>query len=210
MANTNRTFLALQEAVQTEMQLDPGLISDGERKQFINEGIHEIGGDNLFEKTVSLTTSEGIVDIPDDFITLHGLFWNNIPLTPATNTFTDSRTSTPTHFVVRYDTIELIPHPVNEADEVKMHYTYQPTPLSASTDQPEIPNGWDRLLVDYAVSRAHRKNGNVGLAREYMSTFDYQKSKLALEMVRRLNSRITETVNSDYANNPSTPFDFLF
>ena len=68
MPNLNRTFKELQDAIKDEMQLDPGLISDRERKQFLNEALKDLGSMGLFEKTTQVTIEFGFARLPDDFV----------------------------------------------------------------------------------------------------------------------------------------------
>ena len=206
--NTNRTFQELLEAIRVEMQLDPGLISDVERKTFLNDALKEVGTIGLFEKMADVTPLAGIADLPDDIVVLLDVFWEGNLLRPMPNrTGTGDASSAPVGYVVRFDKIELIPHPAS--GKATIHYAYRPGSMVNPTDKPAIPNGWDYMLVDYAVGRAHRKNGNIGLYREYVSSFERAKADLALELITRQNSRVTETVNNMQAENPSTPFDFL-
>lgn len=207
MPNTNLTFAELQEAVRTEMQLDPGLISAAERSRFLNDALKDLGTINGFERSVDLVITDGKAPLPDDFVSLIGVHYEGLVLRPVGIHPTEITSGSPIGFYILYDT--LVVYPATQSCTVKLFYTYRPSVMVNPTDQPNLPNGWDRMLIDYAVASAHRKNGQVGLYREYMSAYDYEKSKLQLELIRRFNSRVTSTVNSEVAENPGAQFDFL-
>ena len=188
------------------MQLDPGLVSDIERKSFINDGLKDVGGIGLFEKLVTLDVVDGLVDLPDDLVSLIELSWNERYLVPMERQRGNDTTDTPIGYIVRYNQVETVP----KANGVlNIYYSYRPAMLVEEDDRPDIPNGYDYMLIDYGVSRAHRKNGNIGLAREYMYAYDMKKGELMQELTKRLNSRVTNIINKEYMDNPSTPFDFL-
>lgn len=204
--NTNRTLQELNDAVKTEMQLDPGLISDVERKAFINDCISDIGSIGLFEKVDTLPVVDGVVELPDDLITIIDVKYDNRYLIPIRRMITMSG-DRPIGYTVMYNIMELFP-PLSSGD-IEMFYAYRPKNLNFDTDKPDIPNGFDKMIVDWAVAHAHRKNGNIGLYREYMGGYNEKKSNLVNELTRRYNSRVTMQHNTEYMETPSTPFDFI-
>lgn len=205
--NTNRTFLEIQDAIKTEMQLDPGLISELERKSFINDALKDVGGIGLFEKYSTLVIDNGIATLPDDLVDIIDIKFGDRYLVPMENQNGLSMGETPMGYIARYNSIELVPKPTTGV--VDVYYSYRPKPLVDPTDTPEIPNGFDLMLIDYSVSRAHRKNGNIGLAREYMATYAERKGELYQELTRRLNTRVVNIVNREHLQMAPTPFDFL-
>lgn len=208
--NTNRTFQELQDAIRTEMQLDPGLIGDIERRRFLNDCLNDLATISLLEKEVSLPCVNGLVTKPDDFVNLILISWSDgRVLRPVEVTNTTARSSSPTGYVVKGAYIETYPK-ASVDSTVTLYYAYRPFAMVEATDRPNIPNGWDWLLVDYAVGRAHRKNGNIGLYREYMASYENGKSLLSQELVRQSNSRVTPTINQDYWNSPASPTDLIF
>lgn len=185
----NRTLEELQSAIKTEMQLDPGLISDAERLSFINDCIVDLGGMSCFEKEVDLNVVEGYAEVPDDFVDFIGLYRDGVLIPPITVQATGG-----TGFLAKYPNIEVRPH---TTEVFRLWYTYAPTTLSLATDRPDIPYGFDSAIVDYAVGRAHRKNGNIGLYREYMSAYESKKYELYQRLTRFENSRISTIINTE-------------
>jgi len=212
MANTNRTFLELQEAIEEDMKLNPGLISGTERQAFLNGALDDIGSLGLLEKTNTITTVDGEVPLPDDFVSVVEVRWvnNGLKLSPSDTPYvTPSTTSiNPVYYVLQANVIELIPEPSSDND-VKLTYRYRPVKMIEDDDQPDIPNGWDRLLLDYAIGHCHRKNGEVALYREYMQSYEYNKEKLVVELLRRINSRVNQADYENSVNVPTTPYDYL-
>jgi len=206
MPNTNRTFKELQDAVKSEMQLDPGLISDLERQTFINNAIADVGGIGLFEKPATLAVVNGLASLPDDLVDIIDVFYDGTPLTPVQRAQKLTGT-TPVGYTINYNSIET--YPQIATGNIDVYYAYRPAPLVLDTDRPDIPNGFDKMFVDWAVGHAHRKNGNIGLYREYVSAYMETKATLMSELTRRSNSRVTMPYNTEYMATPSTPFDFL-
>ena len=203
--NTNRTLQELNDAIKTEMQLDPGVISDAERKSFINNCIADLGSIGLFEKTVTIVALNGKLDLPDDLVTIIDVMYDNRYLTPIKRMITMSGDK-PVGYTVMYNKMELFPPASGDVD---IFYAYRPSPLEIETDRPDIPNGYDKIIVDWGVAHAHRKNGNIGLYREYMGGYNEGKSELINELTRRYNTRVTLQHNTEYMESPSTPFDFI-
>lgn len=211
MANTNRTFLELQEAVQSDMQLNPGLISATERKQFINDALADLGKLNVFEKSDTLTSVDGYITTPSDYVSIITLRWVGSGRLLIPTRIPDSTigiSSNPIYYIEQGNTIELLPKPTIDGD-VDMFYNYRPSKLVEDTDQPDVPNGYDNLLVDYAIAFCHRKNGEIGLFREYKSNYDVGRIELSTELLRQKNSRITIRRNTADMGLPLTPFDYL-
>lgn len=209
MANTNRTLTELRAAMVEDMRLNPGLIVESERDRFLNRALLDLSDMQLFDKEVTIAHTAGVITLPDDFMSIVGLkrtdgVWlKAMPLDspPA---------SGDTCFGYRQDaaTISLYPTPSGNGT-VSMTYIYRLPALTAAGDQPAIPNGYDDLLIDFAVALCHRKNGNMGIYREYMGTYNMGKESLRLELTRKLNSKILTMQNSDSISRPNTPFDYL-
>lgn len=177
----NRTLAQLNTAIKTEMQLDPGLISDAERTQFINDCLTDLGGSGNFEKQVTLSFTDGVATLPEDFVEFIALYRNGVALQPANTLYTTEG------FITRYPSIEVRPH---ATENLTLWYSYAPAALAQETDVPDLPYGFDMAIVDYAVARAHRKNGNIGLYREYMSAYESKKYELYQRLTRLENSRV--------------------
>lgn len=193
MANTNMTFAEIQSAVQTEMQLDPGLISIDERKRFINDAIADLGGVGSFQKQVDLSLTGGAADLPDDFVDFIAVVRNKVLLNPT------SIRDRINGYLILYNKLEVFPQ---DTDVVTLYYAYRPAKLVLDDDKPDIPNGYDLAIRDYAVARAHRKNGNIGLYREYMSAYEDSKFKLQQELIRRENASTINILNSEELTAP--------
>lgn len=177
------------------MQLDPGLISDLERQTFINDCIKEIGRTPLFEKYGDLDIVDGEVTVPDDFVELIELRYGNYLLKPSSLNSMEVGQTAPVRYAITYNKIQL--YPALDTGTVRMFYVYAPAMLADPDDKPDIPNGYDSLIVDFAVGKAHRKNGNIGLYREYMSAFNSGKGELVSELLKRSNTRVRNTIEND-------------
>lgn len=209
MANTNRTLAELRAAMIEDMRLNPGLITDAERNRFLNRALLDLSDMQLFDKEVSIAYVAGVIALPDDFMSVVGLqrsdgIWlKSMPL-DSPPTVGES----PFGYVQKADTIELYPKPTVDGTAT-LTYIYRLPSLTSDTQQPTIPNGYDDLLIDFAVALCHRKNGNMGIYREYMGTYNLGKDSLQLELVRKLNTKILTMQNSDTTYRPTTPFDYL-
>lgn len=209
MTNTNRTLAELRTAITEDMKLNPGLITEGERDRFLNRALLDLSDMQLFEKEVSLAHVDGVIALPDDFMSLiyvkrsDGVLLKSMPsgVPPAGGTGTIG-------YIQKAATLELYPLPTGEGT-VLVSYIYRLEKIVEVDDQPDLPNGYDDLLIDFAVALCHRKNGNMGIYREYMGTYNLGKDSLRLELTRRMNTRIIEMQNSDNVARPATPFDYL-
>lgn len=204
--NTNRTFAELQQAIATEMQLDPGLISASERQAFINDCLSNLGAMGMFEKDGTLTIVDGFADLPDDLVDVLEVYNGNTYIQPI-ETATVMTGTTITGYIVRYNKLESVPR-VTSA-ELRIYYAYKPTKLVGDLDKPDIPNGYDKLIIDWAVGHAHRKNGNIGLYREYLGAFAEGKSDLIMELTKRANSRVMTTHNKDFQVLAPAPYEII-
>lgn len=197
MANRNKTLTELNDAIKTEMQLDPGLISDAERKRFINDCILDLGGASCFEKSITLSFENGFADLPDDFVDFIALYRGDTLIHPA-----DTQHSM-TGIISTYPRLEVRP---NTTEDLTLRYTYSPVVLVNDTDQPDLPYGMDNAIIDYAVARAHRKNGNIGLYREYMSAYQDKKYDMVQRLTRLENSRVSVILNTEDGQNSESMF----
>ena len=196
----NRTLAQLNDAIKTEMQLDPGLISDAERLVFINDCLIDLGNSGNFEKQVSIEFIDGVATLPDDFVEFIALIRDGVRVKPAVST-------TGSGFITRYPMIEIVPH---SNETLTLWYSYAPAVLVNLTDVPDIPVGFDSAIVDYAVARAHRKNGNIGLYREYMSAYEDKKFAMYQRLTRLENARVTMIVDNEESDNVSPDSELLF
>lgn len=209
MANTNRTLTELRAAMVEDMRLNPGLITDTERDRFLNRALLDLSDMQLFDKDLSIAYTAGVITLPDDFMSVvgikrtDGIWLKAMPLDSP-----PSVGETPFGYVQKADTIELYPKPTGNGT-VTLTYIYRLPKLALAADQPAIPNGYDDLLIDFAVALCHRKNGNMGIYREYMGTYNMGKGSLQLELIRKLNTKILTMQNSDNTFRPTTPFDYL-
>lgn len=197
---TNKTLAELNAAIKTEMQLDPGLISDAERKRFINDCIIDLGGMSSFEKQVTLSVVDGLADLPNDFVDFIALYRDDKIILPATTQYTTSG------FISRFPQIEVRPH---ATESLKLWYTYAPAEVVNDTDTPDLPYGLDNAIIDYAVARAHRKNGNIGLYREYMAAYESKKFEFYQRLTRYENSRVTMILNAEESENVKLDGDII-
>ena len=196
----NRTLQQLNDAIKTEMQLDPGLISDEERKRFINDCLTDVGSAANFERQVPLYFSDGVAQLPSDFMEFIALIKDGRRVKPALNGRSNG-------FITRYPLIEVFP----KFDGIlTLWYCYSPSHLELPTDTPDVPIGFDSAIVDYAVARAHRKNGNIGLYREYMAAYEDKKFAMYQRLTRLENSRVTMIMDSEESGGDAMDSELLF
>lgn len=178
------TFAQINAAIKEEMQLDPGLVSDAERMRYINDGMSAIGALHLLEKSTVVETMAQYPTQPTGMLRLRELFCEDVPLVALDGSADFTSTGTPAGYVTEGDDIRLFPIP---SASVTLHWEYTYTPAACasitSTAVPDLPVGWDTLLIDYACYRAHRKNGNYLSASQYKKDYD---SNLAMRIRERL------------------------
>lgn len=200
------TFASINTAIQAEMQLDPGLVSDAERLRFINDGLSAIGSLQLLEKVVTTQASVQYPTPPDDLLRIRALYRDNVPLACVGTVHDTALTGTPVAYILEGDNIRLYPIPDAEYD-LRWEYTYSPTAAASITSgaYPDLPVGWDSLLVDYACYRAHRKNGNYLSSAQYKKDYDMSLATKVRERIGHLNSsqhvagmRQPPTMSGDY------------
>ena len=189
-----QTFAQINAAIQEEMQLDPGLISDAERLRFINDGLSEIGALQILEKVTETTTSDQYPTPPTGLLRLRALYTEDVRMSAVSGAADTTTTGTPYAYIVEAGAIRLYPIP-GDTVTLRWEYTYTPAEASIVTDTsiPDLPVGWDGLLVDYACYRAHRKNGNYLSASQYKKDFDTTLASRIRERVSQINSAQTTT-----------------
>jgi len=200
-------------AMIDDMKLNPGLITDTERTRFLNRALLDVSDLNLFEKEASLVALNGVITLPDDFM---NLIYIKHPTTgrylkairrPDTILSGDNAIA----YVQDADSLQLIPSVLGNVTYT-VSYVYRLPALVLETDQPDLPNGYGDMLIDFAVALCHRKNGNMGIYREYMGMYNVGKFSLATELTRKLNTKVSVVQNSDNIGttvyNPFNSIDF--
>jgi hypothetical protein len=184
------TFASINTAIQAEMQLDPGLVSDAERLRFVNDCLSQLGGLNLLEKAAVVDTIDQYPTLPADLVKLKEIYADDVPLTYLTSEYDQDTTGTPFGYVWEGSLLRL--YPIATASvELRLIYNYSPTAAASMTSGavPDLPEGWDMLLVDYACARAHRKNGNYLSYRQYKADYTEALAGKVREHVAKLNMK---------------------
>lgn len=205
------TLDELKTAIETEMQLDPGLISDSERERFINRAIEDLSRIPLWEKetSVDVTANTIEVDLPQDFNNIIEVFWDGLPLRPVKRRRSpDQVHGKPIGFILKPNKIELYPVPSSDG---KLFYVYQykGLPLTNPSDEPNFHEDVGNLIIDYATAQAHRKNGNAFMYQQYMLSYQSERGILIDKLTREVNSRVRTSYHDELTNDPLTPFDYL-
>lgn len=192
------TFNDLNDAVKDEMKLDPGLVIDAERVRFFNDCLDEIAGLQLIELTTEDLTSTEYADLPVGLTKIVSVFWGNTKirsLEDDTNPFSVGMTGDPYGYVLEGMTLRLIPAP-STPKILKLIYTGTPAYCTAAmlvttnTTSPQLTRPWQRLLVDYACYRSHRKNGNIVMAGAYKNDFEKTMASNIRMYISFLNSQV--------------------
>lgn len=180
----------IKAAIQAEMQLDPGLVSNAERDLFLNAWLEDIASPGIFEKatTIAVSAGQAVVPIPTDVITLAEVRYGERELLPS-GRVAYSTLSNPVYFCLEGGNLILLPAPVG-ADTLSLIYSYRPVPMTLDTDVPDLPYHWHFLGVLYGVFRSHRKNGNIAMAREYQNEYELKKAEKMRELLTAYNSRV--------------------
>lgn len=158
--------------------------ADSEITQWLNDGVKDIG--RRTEAIQSTSSSIAIIagtasyNLPSNLIRLHRLEFiptGSTQVYPvAVSTYEEmdsvwginqaSQASYPSYAVMwGYPggaatlTVQVFPVP-SQAGVLKIYYYRVPVDMVAGGDIPEIPGGWDDILVHYAEYRAKRKAGN--------------------------------------------------
>lgn len=207
-----RTLAQLRAAMIEDMKLNPGLIVTSERDRFLNRALLDLSDMNLFEKEVDITTDlDGTIAYPEDFKFLVYIKEDGKePLKVMPSGVRIPTGGTPLGYVPGIGKLLIYPKPSSSVT-LKLAYIYRLPSLVNENDIPDLPGSYDDLLVDFAVALCHRKNGNMGIYREYMGMYNVGKESLRAELVTRLNTRINTMQNSSSAvNNEVNPFDFNY
>lgn len=193
------TFYEINAAIQEEMQLDPGLVSDAERIRFINDCSGEIAQLHLLEASAIDTTSSQYPTAPTDMLKLKSLYWDDIRLPALTTGYDTDTTGTPIGYIYEGEVYRLYPAPDEEAT-LRWVYTYMPTQMTADmlveasaeayASYPNVPLGWEMLYVNYACYRSHRKNGNILMSNVYQKDYEKSLSYKMRDYISRRNSTI--------------------
>lgn len=155
--------------------------SDAEITQWLNDGVKDIGrrteAIQSFSTSISVVAGTATYNLPADLIRLHRIEFDPTGSTQIypvkITTFEEidsvwginqaSQASYPSYAVIwGYPggaatlTIQLFPVP-SQPGNLKLYYYRVPVLMVNGSDTPEIPGGWDDILVHYAEYRAKRK-----------------------------------------------------
>lgn len=177
------------------MQLDPGLVSDAERRRFINDCLNKLGNLQLLEKVYTQSSvSSQFVNLPSDFGKLKRLYWYDGSiyhlLVPVEDASSFNSTGRPVGYNLEGSQLRLYPAP-SSSGTLRWVYAYNPAEYSTSNggDNPDIPKTWDGLLVDYACYRSHRKNGNQVASLQYYRDFKESLNDAIRSYIAYLNTK---------------------
>lgn len=155
--------------------------TDAQITQWLNDGLRDLGRrtETIQSYNTSLSAVAGTAkyNLPADVIRIHRVEFvptgqtTVYPLQAATYEEMDSiwginqqsQSSYPMYYVLwGYPggaatlQIQLFPIP-SQAGQIRLYYYRQPAALVSGSDVPELPGGWEDLLVHYAEYRAKRK-----------------------------------------------------
>jgi len=194
------TFSELNTAITEEMQLDPGLVSDAERRRFINDFLNKVGNLQLLEKVYEeASVSTQYVDFPSDFSKLKRLYWYDgsvyTLLEPVQDDAAFNSSGKPVGYNIEGNQVRLYPSP-SSSGTLRWIYNYLPAEFTTSNegDTPDIPQAWDGTIVDYACYRSHRKNGNQVASLQYYRDFKESIGDCIRSYIARLNSKVYSSV----------------
>lgn len=199
------TFSEINTAIGEEMQLDPGLVSDEERRRYINDCLDKMGNLQLLEKVYEEAgVSTQYVDFPTDFNNLKRLYWYDGAtyqlLKPVEDSSPFNSTGKPTGYNIEGTQIRLYPAP-SSAGTLRWVYSYIPAEFTTSNggSTPDLPISWDGCIVDYCCYRSHRKNGNQVASLQYYRDFKESLNDCIRSYISRLNNKHYSQVESNAA-----------
>lgn len=196
----------IKSAIQTEMQLDPGLVSDAERNRFLDYWLDDVGSWGVLERTSTVTYSARAQEatLPETVIHLNQVILGNRELKLAYGA--ELGVGEPRFYSVSGNSLRLYPTPTENV-RLTITYSYRPEYLTSDSDVPEIPRDWIYLGVLYGVYRSHKKNGNVLMSREYNQEYEQKKAEKMREYLAKYNSTVrTIKETSEVGENPLTRF----
>jgi hypothetical protein len=129
------------------------------QKEFINQAYARLWrlSRNVAEYSSATVAGQLEYILPTDFITVSEVRWDGDPLRPLTVNDayaydSDWRTTagTPTYFNQEGDRLRVFPIDAVGSKVLIITYRGKPADLVADADIPDLPDGYDDVLVDYA------------------------------------------------------------
>ncbi|MDI3298381.1 MAG: hypothetical protein QJR08_04335 [Bacillota bacterium] len=185
---------ALRSLVRSELQEPQAAFwSDSEINQYINEAVQDLGrvARIAARAQVSVSAGQALVSYPSDFQALRDVAWLDLtnalwPLARIRRGVEpDTSSATPTGFIPDVGGIRLWPTP-SAGGSLILAYWRRPARLSADTDTSDLPGDpgeIDRMIVDYAVARARRKDDDPAWVAYYQT---YQMARAEYRSQRML------------------------
>lgn len=184
----------VMDAIDQEKQLDPGLISDDEKRRFVQDCLDDLGDLGVFERVIETQVTSGPVDLSvidgqeTGFDKIIEVYWNGRALDPVAPRSVDrnQEAGLPTGYWLVGSQLYFYPRlapGVSGTLTVEMIYR----PLTVT----DLPREWRRLLVIYGTHRCHKKNGSTFSAREYLTEYETRKTSLYNKALQKRNQRKT-------------------
>jgi hypothetical protein len=162
---------------------------------WINDCIREVVVQNDLLQTQSVTdgvANQKQYDLPTAVLKLRRVGYQGFPLRPLSVEEADQMlgnsgvavnsgypTGTPTHYWVYAGKINLYPAPANSGTgDIALNYTKYPTPVTTTSDVPELPAEYDNRIVEYCIAQAFELDTNMQVAGIKMGQFQQGIDKL--------------------------------
>lgn len=193
-----RTLKDVMDAIDEEKQLDPGLISDEEKRRFIQDALDDLGDLGLFEDVYTFTGMNPIDLSRDSFDNFTGfqsivnVYYKGRVVNPVSprDINIEQTGNDPQGYWLVGTKLFLWPAPTENVT-ILVELNKRPVWPADLGDEIDLPMEWRRLLVLYGTHRCHKKNGNVFSANDYLNEYERLKGSLVNQAMQRRNSRVT-------------------
>lgn len=170
------------------------ILSDGNWDDYLNDAYQDVQAETPWwpwfetrDESLSYTAQAASVALPTDAWRVSAVMnaTSNYPLVPLEGTtgaidsypFITTEFSSPTHYRVYNNTIELFPRP-DQTIDLYVEYDAPSATLAADVDEPVFPEQFHGILVYGALAKAYEDDGNPQQAGIYRGHFDRQLERL--------------------------------
>jgi hypothetical protein len=187
------TLAELKERVINLLsESDYTYFTETEIEDWLNEGQYQIANKaKHLKESAYVTTTEDVqtYELPDDYIDHFRITYGDDEEEKLDKVEMGSDT---TGYWIWKDEINLTFNP--DGENLNIYYYYKPLPMENDTEEPEVPEEFQNLLVHYALYKAFKKQGATGDT-NYFDVSNYYKREF-LEGIQEMQSRYSKRPSS--------------